>query len=288
MSNSTLLNLPTELKLEICNLLPIRDLVQLRSVCKDTKALVDDPVSERAFVRTAKREACGAIQSVIKSVITYGAEVDFVEALKAWVKHRGILVFMPGGQRLDAGIGNTSAFAKRFKHNQQHNVNVRFLSDLTKDLLLEYVVRHTEILDEECAVYEQDLDEFLQFHGRDAQSNGYNKEWLVRVFTSVVTTGSFLQDVKFPLPRVGGSIPRYILTWYPTKSRRTRLITWHGCISMNDLTKLLGVPTIPPNDFGYCVKTKWAYDLVKSGMDGGMDELSEHQKAAVLDELWLF
>ncbi|GAB1733291.1 hypothetical protein NU195Hw_g5752t1 [Hortaea werneckii] len=284
MSNSTLLNLPLELKLEICNLLPIQDLVQLRSVCKDTKALVDDPVSERAFVRIARKEACGAIQSVIKSVITYGAEVDFVDALKAWVKHRGILVFMPGEERLDAGIGNTSTFAKRFKHNQQRNFNVRYLSDLTKDLLLEYVLRHTEILKEHRSLYEMDLDEFLQFHRRDARSNGYNREWLVRVFTTIVTTGSFLQDVKFPLPRVGDSLPRYILTWYPTKSRRTRLITWYGCISVKALTKLLGVPTIPPNDFAYCVKTKWAYDLVKSGMD----ELSELQKAAVLDELWLF
>ncbi|KAI7234483.1 hypothetical protein KC330_g4818 [Hortaea werneckii] len=284
MSDSTLLNLPLELKLDICELLPIRDLVKLRSVSKEVKALVDQPVNERAFVRTAKREACGAIQSVRKAVISYDAEVDFVEALKAWVKHRGILVFLPGEQRLDAGIGNTSTFAKRFKHNQQRDLNARYLSSLTKDLLLEYVLRHTEILKDQRSVYEMDLDEFLQLHLRDARSNGYNKEWLVRVFTTVVTNGRFFQDVEFPQPRVGDSIPRYILTPHPIKSRRTRLITWYGCTSMKVLTETLRVPSIPPNDFAYCVKTKWTYDLVKSGLAG----LSELQKAAVLDELWLF
>ncbi|KAI6798952.1 hypothetical protein KC367_g3802 [Hortaea werneckii] len=284
MSDSTLLDLPLELKIEICNLLPIGDLVKLRSVCKDTKALVDDPVNERAFVRTVRKEACGVIQSVIKAVITYDANVDFLEALKAWVKHRGILIFMPGEERLDVGVGNTSTFAKRFKHNQQRDLNARWLSSLTKDLLLEWVARHTEILEEECAVYEIDLDEFLELHLRDARSNGYSKEWLVRVFTTLVTNGNFFQDVKFPLPRVGGSIPRYILTSYRTKSRRTRLITAYGCISMRNLTKLLGVPSIPPNDFAYCVKTEWVYDLVKNGTNG----LSELQKAAMLDELWVF
>ncbi|KAI7463247.1 hypothetical protein KC351_g15967 [Hortaea werneckii] len=260
MSDSTLLDLPLELKIEICNLLPIGDLVKLRSVCKDTKALVDDPVNERAFVRTARKEACGVIQSVIKAVITYDANVDFLEALKAWVKHRGILIFMPGEERLDVGVGNTSTFAKRFKHNQQRDLNARWLSSLTKDLLLEWVARHTEILEEECAVYEIDLDEFLELHLRDARSNGYSKEWLVRVFTTLVTNGNFFQDVK------------------------TRLITAYGCISMRNLTKLLGVPSIPPNDFAYCVKTEWVYDLVKNGTNG----LSELQKAAMLDELWVF
>lgn len=182
------------------------------------------------------------------------------------------------------GIGNTSTFAKCFKHNQKRDLNARYLSSLTKDLLLQYVLRHTETVKEQRSLFEMDLDEFLQFHLRDARSNGYNKEWLVRVFTTVVATGSFFQDVRFPSPRVGDSIPRYILTPYPIKSRRTRLITWYGCISVKGLTELLGVPSIPPNDFAYCVKTKWAYDLVKSGPDG----LSELQKAAVLDELWLF
>ncbi|GAB1742199.1 hypothetical protein NU219Hw_g7760t1 [Hortaea werneckii] len=284
MSDSTLLNLPLELKIEICKLLPIRDQVKLRSVSKDVKALVDHPVNEREFVRTAKREARGAIQSVIKSVISYDANVDFPEALKAWVKHRGILVFMPGEYRIDVGIGNTSAFAKRFKHNQQRDLNARYLSSLTKDLLLQYVLRHTEIVEEQRSLYEMDLDEFLQFHLRDARTNGYNKEWLVRVFTTVVTNSSFFRDVKFPVPRVGDSIPRYILTPYPIKSRRTRLINCYGCISMRGLTELLGVPSIPVNDFAYCVKTEWAYDLVRNGRIG----LSELQKAALLDELWVF
>ncbi|KAI6815431.1 hypothetical protein KC340_g15611 [Hortaea werneckii] len=284
MSDSTLLDLPLELKIEICNLLPIGDLVKLRSVCKDTKALVDDPVNERAFVRTARKEACGVIQSVIKAVITYDANVDFLEALKAWVKHRGILIFMPGEERLDVGVGNTSTFAKRFKHNQQRDLNARWLSSLTKDLLLEWVARHTEILEEECAVYEIDLDEFLELHLRDARSNGYSKEWLVRVFTTLVTNGNFFQDVKSSSSsgRFHSSI--HTLTSYRTKSRRTRLITAYGCISMRNLTKLLGVPSIPPNDFAYCVKTEWVYDLVKNGTNG----LSELQKAAMLDELWVF
>jgi len=67
-------------------------------------------------------------------------------------------------------------------------------------------------------------------------------------------------------------------------SRKAALAMMMGCINVGELVKSFGVPELleKMKDFAYCVRSKWAYELVKNGLVGD----DRFKKAAVLEDMY--
>lgn len=111
--STSILELPTELKLQVCAYLQAREIVQLRPLCRAFRDFVDtnakhitDHIRNRELVRLRK---------LVKYYVTYEGDVSFLEAFTRWIELRGWAYSTPyDANHVFVNLDSIQAFSKHW------------------------------------------------------------------------------------------------------------------------------------------------------------------------------
>ncbi|KAK5122131.1 hypothetical protein LTR85_004377 [Meristemomyces frigidus] len=298
-SSSVLLSLPAELMLQILAELSVREIVRARAVCGELKSLIDAPENHNTLLTLRESRSLARIQESIRPV-EYGSGTDFMAELKAYVEQHGITISTIGlrgavGKYLTTFVLLLFPFAERWC-DTQHGTQTT-LMDLcaydTDNLATAFVSEHAawHLPDVPFFQGRKESHEFVEAVIAQVPRLGQSEEerkWLESAYWTLRSTpGGVFKDAK--RGRHEQLLPEWPLTEiesapYGTASPET-YYKMEGFTSVKRLVDEFAVPSLPEiGEWAYCVKSKWAYDMIKTGMAN----IGRFGKAAVLEEMYLY
>lgn len=297
--------LPVELKVQIFSNLSNKDL----EACQRTSNHLCAVIKEESNAKTVYRPIQDRNRQRLAESVSqlYDLEgVSLLDALAIWIKQRGLI---PDYDRRDEYMVNflelwTLCQSKPKLHGSR---TLADLLELTEALATIHIQNHRSKSDYNFNSISEGWRGFIEYieydDSRSTRHNfkryGINKKVLHTWYHQVKTDPRCLGATK-TLHR-----PQFVLTptWFciPSEIQRPRRVLPHmqdpkyedGICSAERLAELFGLYRVPDhvfNDpgckFGFCVKFKRAYEIVKRAVQD--EEITEEQKALVLEDMYFF
>ena len=261
---ATLLELPYELKIQIFNQVPSKEIIRLRTTSRALRDFVDDN-SEQISKAICTRELA-RLKDFIAYYVTYEGDVSFLEALSRWGRLRGWAPSNIGLSRV-ANTTSIDAFAK-------HWVPIKRYPDLSEQSqrsvagiaqLLWKVSQDLPGFTGDDRMYRYQVLRKIQHLRQNIP--GFTDEECISMYNELKHTapGERLPGPPRKIQRIVSDEMAFVDPTYapnpePSKLWRTvNPIAHERCITAKVAVEVFGVPRLPwTNQFTYCIESDWA------------------------------
>ncbi|PPJ50384.1 hypothetical protein CBER1_06962 [Cercospora berteroae] len=320
------LDLPLEMKTQVLSNLPAREVQAARGICSEMRDVIDATGSQVLILNPMRARAEAKIDEELRALMWYPCPLSLRDYVFSFQKRRGIWkhplktrfpirVASVQWAKLKMGEAETAVDQQAFDriinslfsiaclfahaHDQTYYPELKALRANTntgfprlRALLMPNV---------------SNIDEF--FSSIDNLPFGFSLKELTKLglpldrqelgasYTEIIEKRVFGPTTAIPCaPSARLAIPPYVLTRMVVFDERQGNVTTGnplpfiqpGICTVTQIRAILDVNSIPEpgNVFGFCLRTRWAHSLFVSALHGRV--LAEWQKAAILEELYLF
>ncbi|KAF7189087.1 hypothetical protein HII31_09509 [Pseudocercospora fuligena] len=298
-------NLPVELKTDILSYLPFTEVRNCRRVCKDFRDIVDEKSNAIVLYRPSQDRDRDRLNDAVANVLDLKG-VSFFDTLVRWFKQRGLMLDIEMRHILLEALVGEWLMQQGVQSTELEMEVYTFMLVYWADALIAAHVRahidsrHEGFYHDPSSISDRlnqppwptvlpRLELTYGISARDLIQWGREMEQDSRRLaapTRIPQPGYVLTPLKYFVPdtSLAHLIPDPEL-W----DGRWRVREEHGISgSMERLAELFDLRALPEScrHFAFCVKTKRAYDIVEAAVGGA--DISEHDKAFVLEDMYLF
>ncbi|USW50284.1 Putative F-box domain-containing protein [Septoria linicola] len=306
MTTSSLLRLPVELKLNILSNLPANETQRVREVCSDIRDVIEEPRNAKLLLQEAKTRAWNRLLGEMEYAGGHYENESFFDYLFRTLQLRGVWQLPSNTERL------LFFFNMRWKSSVPA-IEANVAADergIILDIDISEALRKIgqALIQVHNNVHYPGLRRLVEIDNGVDLIKILTSAWIPELGTCAGLTkmevGGWYQQLvnaqpgstRIPCaPSACLAVADFILTtlYHWPQDREVEFdhpdftMLSHGICLEGELSDLMGVELPLFEPFGYCIRTKWAFELVKAALANDRT-LSATEQAAVLEHIYVF